>query len=349
MFEEKTAAAILAEMLDGIPAQVDKREGSIIYDALAPAAAEIAQLYVALGALYENSFVDTADLDSLILKAKERGIDYRAAECAVIAAQIEVIGALTIGDRFFCGNIGFTYAGMSDQDAETETTYPAVLHAILVAETAGAAANGASGSLVYDGSTPIVRSAYITQILHYGRDAETADALRQRYYDDIDSAPFGGNIADYKARAMTVSGVGGVQVRRTWNGPGTVKLVIVDETYSAPSDVLVRAVQQYFDPDTGYAAAEARAINIGLKLQYKAGYAFDNTLADIRAALSEYLAAIAKEWAESGQAAVYTGRISMALLSVHGVAEVLDVVIDGNTAYDGDAIPVLGEVTEIAE
>ena len=37
---------ILQRMLDNVSSKVDKREGSIIYDAIAPCAAELAQMYI---------------------------------------------------------------------------------------------------------------------------------------------------------------------------------------------------------------------------------------------------------------------------------------------------------------
>ena len=39
----KTFSQILADMLARVPNDLDKREGSIIYDALAPAAVELAE------------------------------------------------------------------------------------------------------------------------------------------------------------------------------------------------------------------------------------------------------------------------------------------------------------------
>ena len=42
MYEEMTFEAILERMLNRIPDSLDKREGSVIYDAIAPAALEIA-------------------------------------------------------------------------------------------------------------------------------------------------------------------------------------------------------------------------------------------------------------------------------------------------------------------
>ena len=48
---------ILQRMLDRVPIQIDKREGSIIYNALAPAAAELAQMYILLKNKSDRSHV----------------------------------------------------------------------------------------------------------------------------------------------------------------------------------------------------------------------------------------------------------------------------------------------------
>ncbi|MFC6545371.1 hypothetical protein [Cohnella cellulosilytica] len=60
MFEHMTYDFILQRMLDRVSDDLDKREGSIIYDALAPAAAELAQLYIDLDINYNLSYADSA-------------------------------------------------------------------------------------------------------------------------------------------------------------------------------------------------------------------------------------------------------------------------------------------------
>jgi len=45
MYEKETQEAILARMLKNVPRDVDKREGSIIFDAAAPASIEFMLLY----------------------------------------------------------------------------------------------------------------------------------------------------------------------------------------------------------------------------------------------------------------------------------------------------------------
>ena len=46
MYEDVTYDAILARMLGRVPDDLDKREGSVIYDALAPAAIELQLMYL---------------------------------------------------------------------------------------------------------------------------------------------------------------------------------------------------------------------------------------------------------------------------------------------------------------
>lgn len=43
MYEEQTFEAIIKRMLDRVSGDVDKREGSVIYDALAPIAFSLAE------------------------------------------------------------------------------------------------------------------------------------------------------------------------------------------------------------------------------------------------------------------------------------------------------------------
>lgn len=46
MFENKDFDSIMEEMLASVSDKLDKREGSIIYDAIAPIAMELAQTYI---------------------------------------------------------------------------------------------------------------------------------------------------------------------------------------------------------------------------------------------------------------------------------------------------------------
>ena len=83
MYEDKTYEAILQEKLARVASSLDKREGSIIFDALAPNSLESAMIYVALDTVLNETFADTASRDYLIMRCAERGITPLPATCAV--------------------------------------------------------------------------------------------------------------------------------------------------------------------------------------------------------------------------------------------------------------------------
>ncbi len=79
MYETNTFEYVLDRMLARVPSSLDKREGSIIYDALAPAAAELAQMYMELDVNLNLSFADTASGEFLERRAFDFGLYRRPA------------------------------------------------------------------------------------------------------------------------------------------------------------------------------------------------------------------------------------------------------------------------------
>ena len=69
MYESQTFDVLLKRMLDKIPNSLDKREGSIIYDALAPAANELQNAYINLDIMINEAYADTASRYYLIKKS----------------------------------------------------------------------------------------------------------------------------------------------------------------------------------------------------------------------------------------------------------------------------------------
>ncbi len=108
MFENNTYQVILERMLARVPEEFDKREGSILYDALAPAAAELQMAYINLESVFREMFADTASRDCLIRRAAERGISPYPATHAILKGIFTPVSvAVPVGARFRCG--GNTY------------------------------------------------------------------------------------------------------------------------------------------------------------------------------------------------------------------------------------------------
>lgn len=95
---------ILRRMLDKVEDSIDKREGSIIYDALAPCAAELAQMYIVLKDNIDLVFVDTSTGEYLDKLCNQVGLDRKQATKAIRKASFynenDVLMNVEIGERF---------------------------------------------------------------------------------------------------------------------------------------------------------------------------------------------------------------------------------------------------------
>jgi len=80
VFEEQTEEVILKRMMDKVPNGLDKREGSIIYNALAPCALEVARMYSDMDYFIQCTFV-SPDMpeEYLDLRVAEEGLKRKKA------------------------------------------------------------------------------------------------------------------------------------------------------------------------------------------------------------------------------------------------------------------------------
>lgn len=87
MYEGQTEDVIEKRMLSVMSKDIDKREGSIAFDATKPAAIEFMLMYAALDYFMTNTFGDTADREHLIERAKERGLEPYEATYAYVTIE----------------------------------------------------------------------------------------------------------------------------------------------------------------------------------------------------------------------------------------------------------------------
>ena len=71
MFEYMTFDKIIHDMLENIPNGLDKREGSVLYNALAPVALELQNAYIEMDTILNLTFVDTTEGIYLTKKCHE--------------------------------------------------------------------------------------------------------------------------------------------------------------------------------------------------------------------------------------------------------------------------------------
>lgn len=352
MYEDITYESILERMLSRIPVTMDKREGSVIYDALAPAAAELQIMYIELDNILNETFGDTASRAFLIRRAGERGIiPYPASAAVVQAVSVPSTAEIPIGTRFSLGDNSF-YVSKKVSDGKYN----------LVCEAAGSGGNNISGNIIPIDYVDGLETITVTELLIPGEDEEDTEAFRERYFKSTETKGYGGNRTDYIEKTNRISGVGSTKVTRAWNGGGTVKLTILDSQFFKASDALISKVQEIIDPGAegdgmGIApighevtvdTVNEVAINITTSITFQEGFTFDNQKQLIKSAIEEYLIELRKEWADSDTIVVRISKIDNKILGVQGVIDVSGTILNGaaaNTELTEYQIPVLGAVT----
>ena len=348
MFESQTYEAILDRMLKRIPDTYDKQEGSPIWNALSPEAIEIAQAFIVMATIIKETFADTAGREYLIRRAKEHGVYPKEATAAVRLGTFNK--DIELGERFTCGSIVF-YTSKRLGEGSYQMT----------CETVGSIGNQVSGPLVPINYIEGLESAELSDILIPGNDEEDTEVFIERYLNSFDALAWGGNKQDYINKVSAIDGVGGVKVYKVWQGAKTVKLTIIDSTYHRASDTLVDTVQQIIDP-TRDGEGEGQApmwhivtvdtvgevtINIQTRVTVESGYTFEMLKPAILEQVSNYLETLRMAWQSSDNLIVRIAQIDSRILSVEGVTDVRNTMINGsseNLELQSDEIPVIGDI-----
>lgn len=352
MYENVTYETILQRMLDRIPDSMDKREGSIIFDALAPAAVELQLMYIEFDIILQETFADTASREYLIRRAAERGITPEPATYAILKGEFTPTSlAIPIGSRFSLGELNYQ---VTEKIADGEYK--------LQCEELGVIGNSSFGQMIPIEYIQGLETCKLTDLLIPGEDEEDTESIRSRYFDTFDTKPFGGNVKDYIQKTNAIPGVGSTKVTPAWNGGGTVLLTILDSNYNAASSTLVKTVQNEIDPDpqgsgTGIApighqvtvqTANKVTVNVATKLTFDEGYNFNNLKATITETISDYLLTIRKEWADHSNSIVRISQIESKLLGIKGIVDIANTRINGsanNLTLGNYDIPIMGAVT----
>lgn len=327
MFEEMTYENLLKSTLARVPNDIDKRQGSIIYDAIAPACAELAQAYIRLSMILDNSFADTAIREYLVLRAKEIGIEPYTATNAVVKGEFDK--EVSVGSRFYLAPFYYRV---------TENIEDYIYK--LECETPGAEANNYLGNLL-PVSTSGLKMAKITEILIPGRDEENTEDFRERYFDTINNRAFGGNKADYRRWVSELDGVGQVKVARTPSGGGTVDVIVLDTSNEPASAELTASIENYLDPTNGFGdgiapvghmvtvtPAGTRTINITVDWELAEGVDSSAAISTAETIIGDYLNELNSGWDKNEYLKIYSAQVLVRLLEIQGVTNIADVKIN---------------------
>lgn len=366
MFDEYTYELLLQDVLDNAPAGIDTRQGSIFYDAVSGILIKIAKLYTDLDLVFTLTQIDTAPGEYLDIKSSEYGIVRHMATKAKYSVTFEG-STPNIGERFFTNGEYFVLKESDDGIQYLEAETP-----------------GTSGNNIYSG-TPAVPvnniqglvSAAFGIILEYGTDDETDESLRQRLREKIASPTENGNKQHYKTWCESFEGVGRARIMPLWNGPNTVKAVLISPLGLPCSEAVVERVQEYIDPTTKdytaivdgkiykvgdglgegaanlgahftAAAADETVVNIEFDAELATGATIDNAAEEAAETLEEYMRKLVLETTNASDIVIRLSSVGALISGLTSILDYSNLKINGDTENiipGENNVPVVGEVT----
>ena len=347
-YENMTYEVILARMMERVKSKypnLDRREGSIVFNALAPAALELAVMYTELDNAIKESFVATASRHYILMGCEQMGMDISVFDASAGTHKCEFDVAVNIGSRWNCDLFNYE---ITEYLGETDG-----IHTYLaVCETAGTAPNNVTGDLTAITEIPNnLTHAKLIECVIEGENESSDEAVRKAYFDYVNSVATDGNVNQYKRWCEDYDGIGNYRIFPLWNGDNTVKVSILNVSNKAASQTLLDDFQEYLDPKIegmGNGVAPIGAfvtvstateipITVSATVSLKDGYTDTSAISTY---LEEYFASIAYE-----KNAVAYMNVGAAILNAEGVDFVTDLRVNGGTAditLGDEEIPTLG-------
>lgn len=354
-FSDKTYEQLMEEALGRVSDDIDKRPGSMVWNGNAPCLAEMAQLYLALDFVFTATYVNSAPREYLIKRAADRSIFPKAATPAVLRAKMNM--NVPVGTRFSLEDINFVVTKQLGSEGDD------YVH-LVECETAGAVGNGYAGALIPIDYVDGLTRAETDGIYSAGTDEEDTEVFRARVIESMRSIAFGGNVADYKNKAMTFDGVGQVKVLPIWNGAGTVKLILMSSNLNSPtiSEDRIASIKNEVDPTEkqgqGYGLApightvtvvsvKEKDVNVSMKAKLKTGVEQSAAIAEISKIINEYFKELSEDWEKRDNIIVRISHIESRVLERCNSVEDIDIgtTANGETkslTLEKDEIPKLG-------
>jgi uncharacterized phage protein gp47/JayE len=350
-YEHMTYEFILNRMMERVESQypnLDRREGSIIFNALAGAAVELAIAYVELDNAINESFVNTASREFILRGCEQVGMDISRFEASGGIHKGVFDVEVPLGSRWNYDLYNYTvnaYIGMEDG----YHTYA------IECETTGTAPNNVTGDL-----TPITDSptdltyATVTECLIEGENETSDEDVKTAYYDYLNSNVEDGNVAQYKRWCNEYDGIGNSKIISLWNGANTVKVSILSSSNRAASQELINEFQEYLDPGvTGMGdgvapigafvtvtTATEIPISVSADIKLSSGYTDTTTIDE---ALAKYFSTLAYNKTQ-----VAYMNIGAVILGVESVESISNLKVNSGTAditLGSEEIPVIGTTT----
>lgn len=245
--------------LSNVPDDVNKREGSIIYNALAPLCQLMERAYETLYQITQESRFQTARGEYLDMRGAQYGVYRLKATHAqwralILPASINIELKSETKD-------GQLFKSVGGQHLLYEATqYEGSGYYLLTCKEAGTASNYDSGTLQAE---PLIEGTTVCKLISCvsaGSDDESDDDFRLRIWQKLSRKYGGGNFNDYKKWILedfrgehNDVKIDAFQVFPAWLGGGEVKIIAThydenDGKYSPCDSAVLSQLKNFLDP-----------------------------------------------------------------------------------------------------
>lgn len=348
---EKTHAQFLETMLNNLSNAQDKSANSFSYDILSAVAIvdqELQRIVLELFKKFDVDNLEDLELEKRVLQITglKRKEPTKAKGMVTITGENGTI--IPKNTIFLAGDTEFL--SLNEAKIGEEGNVEVLVECL---------ESGATGDVIPNSITKTKKSiAGIVDITNKkeftnGYEKETDDDLRERYYDKLLNPPKGGNPAHYKLWASEVDGVWTAKVFRTYNGPGTVRVVVVGQDRNKIDSLKLEEIKKHILEEAPIMhenllveSAKEKELSINVTVKFVQGFNKEIVKDEIKRKVKKYLTDIA-----FSQEFVSYAKIGGVILSVEGVEDYSTLKLNStteNTKLAEDEIPKLIslEVTE---
>lgn len=347
------------KMIEQAPPDFDTSEGSHFWDLTRPVALEKAEM-VELTILNTLQLMYPQFAEGIYLDYHGQTVGVTRLPATKATGTVTFTG--TEGTTIPVGTVVSTVASEDSPSVQFVTLEEVTIdetgdvEVAIEAVEAGKTGNVPAGAIQVLGA-PISGVEYVTNAspTSGGTDEEDDESFRYRILERNQNKSMSGSRQDYIRWAMEVPGVGNVQVLPEWDGPGTVKLLVMDANGAPASQTIIDAVQDHIAPNgrngeglapigalVTVAAPVQREIDISVHLTLESGYDLPGVVDRIEQALTQYFIEVGIN------GVIRYNEVGALIINVDGVLDYTNLTVDGGTVnvqLDENEMAILGTVT----
>lgn len=326
---------ILNRMKENTPDELNKGEGTYIHLILAALALELEKNNLNMEELKNSVFIDRAYYngydDEVVERCKEHGIYRKEGKKAKTIVIFKGVQGTEIPVNFVVQTSNnLQFKTLKTVTIDQDNSIQVEVEALEVGNVYNVKKN-----TITDIPVKLVGLDTVSnpKDVVSGIDKESIKSLYERYKLKVVTPATSGNKYHYRLWALEVPGVGDAMVKPLWNGPGTVKVIIVGQDRNKPTEEIVKNVTNHMNEVRPVCGGELTVeavndvgLNVEVTLKYSEATNIETLKSNIEKSINNYLKTVAFE-----EKIIRYTYIGNAILLVEGVIDYENLKINGDT------------------